>query len=504
LDRIDLKIPTLPGIAIELLEAVNRDQPDIKKASRIISTDAPLSAKVLRTINSPLYGLRTKISSVNQAMVMLGGNAVKNLALSFSLVSKFNSKKVPKYSYEQFWKDSLCGAVAARAISLRLKAESSEEAFFCGLLQNIGSLILVESFPEEYKLVVSEMQQHSGTTTNEYELKIIGNDHTRVGEYAIRKWGLPNFFQEAIRFHHERQLLEVSSSKQRLMNQIIYMSSLFIEAFKTADLNSAMAAICEYIDECGLSKLIDPTKIIQVVSDEVQSIFPIFEIRVDDRDLLRISESAKTCLDELSTNLLLKVRKQQHNIEQLRMDTITDGLTRIYNQRHFIKMLKYEMERAKRHGAALSLIIADIDEFKAINDFYGHLAGDYALKIIAARLKKAIRGTDYIFRYGGEEFAVILPGTFGTDALHIADRVREAIGSTPICYHGKAFKVTMSFGISSLNAIASIDLEGLIHMADEALYDAKDGGRNRCCLYDNSIFYQNKSLIHAVDDEDVV
>ena len=503
LNKVDIKLPTLPGIALELINAMKGDEPDIQRIAEIISADAPLSAKVLKTVNSPLYGLANKISSVNQAIVLLGANSVKSLAMSFSLIANFRSKKGSCFTYSKFWKDSLIGAVAARAISRRLNTKFTDELFFCGLMQNIGSLILAESFPNDYEAVIEEMARLS-KTAQKAELQILGTDHANVGELAIRKWGLPEFFVASIRYHHEPDMFESELSKENLSIQILHLSSLFIDVFNSNDIDIALGEINQYGIKYGFASLFSPTEIARQVIDEVKPMFPLFEIEVDDSELLRISESAKSNLYELSTEIVTQQKISDLKIEELKLKSVTDGLTNLYNQRHFIEILKREIYRATRYKIPLSLIMADIDEFKAINDFYGHLAGDYSLKTIATRLKNTIRESDYLFRYGGEEFAVILPSTSSFEAKQIAYRLGDAIRATPIIYNGKTLQITMSFGVAHLGAKASVDLEGLIHMADEALYEAKNSGRDRCCMYEEKSFDHTNPTILIVDDEEVV
>ena len=148
------RLPTLPGVAMKILRAMGRDTPDIREISEIISLDAPLSAKVLKMVNSPFYGLSNKITSVHQAMVYLGLNTVKNLALSFSLLRAFEHKNKSSFDYVQFSKDSLVGAIAAKLIAEKTNRQHGENAFFLGLLQNIGLPIMAESMPVQYEEVI--------------------------------------------------------------------------------------------------------------------------------------------------------------------------------------------------------------------------------------------------------------------------------------------------------------------------------------------------------------
>jgi diguanylate cyclase (GGDEF)-like protein len=170
-----------------------------------------------------------------------------------------------------------------------------------------------------------------------------------------------------------------------------------------------------------------------------------------------------------------------------------------------MEILYQEISRAARYKTPLSIIMADVDHFKSINDFFGHQAGDHALKCVSAQLRKLLRDSDHIARYGGEEFAIILPMTPLKDTLLTAERLRKSIESLKIIYDERSISVTMSFGIASFEKDRDIDVAGFIKMADEALYDAKNTGRNKCCSYKHQNPSQVPSLtVLVIDDEEVV
>jgi len=160
--------------------------------------------------------------------------------------------------------------------------------------------------------------------------------------------------------------------------------------------------------------------------------------------------------------------------------SITDGLTGLYNHRHFHEQLEVEVNRAQRYDLNLSLIMIDLDHFKKFNDSYGHLEGDTLLRKIAQILKSSLRETDYVARYGGEEFAVILPETNKAGASFAAERVRKTISEQTFGEVGE--KMTISLGVASYPDDACLRTD-LIKKADEALYRAKKEGRNRTCLF---------------------
>ena len=237
------KLPTLPGVAIKILQATQRETPSIKEISDIISTDAPLSAKVLQVVNSPFYGLANKISSVSHAMTYLGLNSVKNLALSFSLMQHLRKKNQSALSYVQFWKDSLVGAVSAKLVAERISRKHGENAFFLGLLQDIGVLILADSFPESYPAVCQKASSGDGAL-HEVESEVIGTDHMVVGEYVTGRWGFPISFSAPIGAHHVPERLETAVEEVHLLARVLNLSSLFVELLNGVD----TPGVCGRID----------------------------------------------------------------------------------------------------------------------------------------------------------------------------------------------------------------------------------------------------------------
>ena len=185
---------------------------------------------------------------------------------------------------------------------------------------------------------------------------------------------------------------------------------------------------------------------------------------------------------------LKKIRGLQQKIRLLQEELITDELTRILNRRGlmqrigpFVDEVRYQLGHPeKRKGFILrnfSLIFVDIDNFKIINDTYGHSTGDTVLKEIAQRLREAVRGSDIVGRYGGEEIVIGLLGANSRDAKRIAENLRLKIEEGPFHHGNNYLKVTASFGTASLDK--KMDTNQLIDAADKALYKAKEGGRNR-------------------------
>ena len=190
-------------------------------------------------------------------------------------------------------------------------------------------------------------------------------------------------------------------------------------------------------------------------------------------DRLRVLSSAANHL-ALALRNSLEFRKTKARADH-------DGLTRISNRHHFDTRLREEMKRHQRHQDELSLMMIDLDYFKSVNDTYGHQAGDLVLQEVGKILNSTLRESDFPARFGGEEFVVILPQTREDQAWILAERLRDRIGQTVFRFQKKRFRVTASIGIAGLKPGALTPPECLLHNADQALYLAKNSGRNMVC-----------------------
>ena len=174
-----------------------------------------------------------------------------------------------------------------------------------------------------------------------------------------------------------------------------------------------------------------------------------------------------------------------HKTQELKKISITDELTGLLNRRYFQERISEEMERSRRHHLPLSLIMMDMDNFKSINDTYGHIVGDEVLKVAARCLRNYIRTIDVAARYGGEEFTVILPQTVKEDAKAIADRICHEMSKLDFPFEHADIPFTASIGLATLPEDAD-SIEELIRNADLALYQAKTEGKNRVVVYRRS------------------
>lgn len=201
IEKIDT-IPTLPVIVNRLNSVIYSPQTSAKEVSKILSMDPALSSKILRIVNSAFYGLPNRITSVTHAIIMLGFNTVKNIAISSSVLDIFKKEATDVNRLKEIWKHSIGVASAAKVIAKNLGQVVLEEFFMSGLLHDIGYIALFVYQYEKF-LEFVEKSKSSADSTIVLEKSIFGYDHQEIGGYLFQKWNMPKLLEEAVSFHHE-------------------------------------------------------------------------------------------------------------------------------------------------------------------------------------------------------------------------------------------------------------------------------------------------------------
>ena len=191
---------------------------------------------------------------------------------------------------------------------------------------------------------------------------------------------------------------------------------------------------------------------------------------------------AEEALENARAELEIKVKERTSELmeanRKLNELSITDGLTGLFNHRHFLRELESEYRRALRYSRNLALLLLDIDHFKEVNDRYGHPCGDFVLKNLAGLLKGCLRSADIAARCGGDELAIILPETNKSKAAEVAEKLRRQLEKSPFEWDGESFKITCSIGVAALPDLGIDNWHSLLESADKSLYRAKGEGRN--------------------------
>ncbi len=277
-------LPTLPHVLIKLLEACNTEDTDPEKLTHIISSDPSISTKVLRLANSSFIGLPTKFKSLGQAVVYLGSDSIRNIAITASVQQVFSIAKTNgTFNLKRFWWHSLMCAALAKRIAKKISFEFDEEAFISGLLHDIGRLLLLNSKNDAITSIVENSYDNENTAVLEKEK--IGVSHCEVGAWLIRQWKLKSFMADAVLYHHEKP--ERIKDSFPLVKIIYVANELCIGYF---DEKNSGNNVAEYL--LGL-KDNDILSITSGAEEEVKSIAESLEIQLETPGSSNIQDTEK-------------------------------------------------------------------------------------------------------------------------------------------------------------------------------------------------------------------
>jgi diguanylate cyclase (GGDEF)-like protein len=473
-------LPTLPTIAMQVLELTQRSDADIAEIARIISKDAALSGKILRTVNSSFYGRSQAVGTISGALVILGLQSVKTLVLGFSLVTNLNKKQSNGFKHLEYWKRSIYAATAARSLAARINMVQQEEAFLAALLMDIGMLVLDIVLGDQYGDIYARSKTHAELLAA--ETRSLEVTHAAVGGILAESWKLPPLLSVPIAFHHIVE--EVSDQAVKPLTQLVALAGRCADVFVEEDAAQAIADVRRQGGELYKLSEADCDAMLADIGKRTKEIAPLFDIKIaGGNDFEAILKRANEALVEITLQTQQQSTTLQQQNQELIVKAVTDGLTGLANRARFDEVLAAQFASIAANpagGAApLSLLMIDIDKFKSINDRFGHPAGDTVIKAIGRLLKSAARQQDLAARYGGEEMVLLLPGTPKATAAAIAETVRRAICAKPVQANATSIPVSASIGVATFElGGALVNGSHLTKAADLALYSAKHNGRN--------------------------
>jgi diguanylate cyclase (GGDEF)-like protein len=477
-------LPSIPTVVLEVLDLCQGDDIGIGQVAKVLSRDPALSARVLKVANSPWYGVRSQITTLERAVTIIGINATLSLALSFSLVRGLQSAKGVGLDHQAYWRRCVIIAAASQVIGRWANAAGHNELFLGGLLQDIGILALNVSIPETYgRLITSAKGDHE--LLAKLELQEFGCDHAEIGAWLLERWNLPLNLQLATASSHNAHCDKTElSAFCRCVALATYVAGIWTQS--DASVATALAR------EKSVSLFDMSSSQFKKILDDVGHILPEITANLDIS--IGGGEFIDRTLDQARATLVELALQAQRAVQEIQLQAQHDDLTSLANRSYLNEILPRQFSLAREAKQPLSMLFADIDNFKLINDSHGHRGGDRVLVSIAHVLRQNTRGTDIVTRYGGDEFLVLLPGAGDKEAIDISMRILNAVQAQPHKIDDNvAITVTISIGCATMSASSDFSsAEDLIRSADRCLYAAKIGGRNRVIAFDQ--LPQNASL----------
>ena len=489
----DVRLPSPPAIAVRILDLVKKDKSSFRELGDIIQADLALTGRILRLANSGLYSSTKKIGNIETAVAVLGENALKNIALSFIIAQTFERQKGERFDITRLWRRSITAAVAGQLLSAAIGFKN-DDIFITTLLQDIGIGTMFVCRKNEYLQVLDE-KAVSGLPVTTIERQVFDFDHQEMGAALLKMWGLPESVYLPIRYHHDAESapLEIRPLCQ-LIRTSDRIAAVYSGTSSVRNVRRAKEMLSKTYDfsEDRAMQLIDT---VAQKSGEILSQFNIESGRTRsyseilqkaNEELSRLNLSCQTLVIEFKETQqkaeLLAAELKSAN-EKLRNAAFRDELTGLYNHRFFQESLTNELASVERYRHAVAIIMFDVDNFKTINDTWGHRGGDTVLRGIGRYLLRTTRASDVAARYGGDEFIILLRETNVDGARVRADLICSELGSTPIETEGLRIEITVSVGIAEHQPGTPVNKENLIDRADQAMYISKNAGRNRVSAY---------------------
>jgi diguanylate cyclase (GGDEF)-like protein len=485
-------LPSLPIVALEVLNLTRRDDVSIDALAKVVQNDPALTAKILKVVNSSMFGIPREIGSIRQAMVILGLRTVKVLTLSFALVDSVQKTGDSGLNVAEYWRRSLTTSVAARLLAKIALPRQTEEAFVAGLLSDLGLFAAWRCAPAEYSPVFAAAQSY-GEGLCEIEARTFGVTHADLSRELLRKWNLPESVCAAVGAHHGKDIEQLTGESRALAN-VVFAATRIADVFcghtpaakldevrsrsaaqlgvNPESINEAMAALEAHVKETASLLSLDIGATTGYAQLQLDAAAQLASVGME----AEMERAAASRREEAARNEAQRLQAEKAAILEV---ASTDGLTRVANRAAFDRRLEEELGRAETGGRGLGLILLDVDHFKRFNDTHGHQAGDEVLRQVAACLRDVAGSAGLVARYGGEEFAVICLEDAANQVRSLAESIRAAIEARPVNYEGKTLRVTASLGVSYAEPKRRRLPAEIVESADRRLYAAKRGGRNR-------------------------
>jgi diguanylate cyclase (GGDEF)-like protein len=488
-------LPSLPSVVIRIIDASKDPEIGLAEVADIISPDPALSAKLLKIANSPMYARVHEVSTLRDAVSVLGLNASLTVALSFSLVSSLKSQTGDGDDFRNFWKRSIISATVAKQIGLVLNEKNLEEFFLASLLQDIGMLAVscarLTDPADDCEYLDNCNKTHFERVR--CEKSHWGIDHSDIGAWLLKSWQLPEKLYQAVLCSHSKDCNTSTKMTSRKFSQCVWLSGVLSDIWIEQDHERIIE---EHRTSVQQLLGMDQTAFYEFISEidsqlpDMASLFDV--VLLDEKSREQILNQARNILVEQNLQLIQKFDQRQQEIESLQekaqnieQEANRDHLTGTSNRKHIEELLATEFELSRLRQRPLSLAFIDIDNFKPINDTYGHQGGDLVLQNIARFFSSQIRQQDSLARYGGDEFLLLLHNTAADDAYVLLQRIMASLRESPgIEVNQQLIKITISIGMASFTPDDKAKSpRQLIEEADKALYQSKKSGRNTLNRY---------------------
>ena len=488
------KLPSNPAIAAQILELVNDPNSSAEQFAQAIEADVALAARLLEMANAARFAQRTPATTIQRAVTILGLRRIRMVALGFQLVSHLDRLGNCPFDLKRFWQQSVLRACLGRQIATNVAPNHAEEAFLIGLLQDCGVLPLVQLYGAEY----GELYTRNLAPAAFYQKEREQFRHSHVDAIGVmaKGWKLPAIIAEPLAQHHTPIELERGAPEsQRLCALSYFLGSMRLHSDQSDSRSGPTLRYYAHrnlgLDEQGL------TDCFVKAAESYRDIAPLLRDQLPaELDVTDILEEANRLLSDVASETELhlevaeaereQVLRQQvhlkHALGQYREQAARDPLTGLLNRAALLDEATKYIKEGASDRVPLAVFFLDLDNFKRLNDEYGHERGDEVLRRVADAISGILPDGALSGRYGGEEFVVVLPACNHDEALQRAKQVANAVRGIDYVRLRLRMPITCSLGAVWARPGAAVVPQQLIAAADELMYQAKRSGKDRCCF----------------------
>ncbi|MFA9477469.1 diguanylate cyclase [Phycisphaerales bacterium AB-hyl4] len=481
-------MPVNPGPLLSVLRASPSDPDSVVSA---LGRCPALSARLLSVTNSAAFGVTREIDNVRRAVLHLGANRARSIALAFGLRALHEGIGLDEPWMSQLWIASLRKAAVAELACELIDPSRSENAFCLALIQDLGLPLLVGLDPGHYERVIAAERQGQWCAM---ERERFGIDHIELSMRLLRSWDAGTELRQAVYRHHEppqlpdveRKRLSAVLDRRAAMRIPLYLASMmphFDEDLSPEQQEWLVALHATFLAPTYAT----PDVFFQAAVDRAEPLHAQHGEAMPRRAQLtrELVEAVTTDTMGMVTQLSrleVAVGRQREDLDNLRFQAFTDPLTKLLNRRGFMHLAERRLEVAGAQGLSACLMMLDMDNFKPVNDRFGHEAGDRMLRGVAKLLRRSLDRNDLIARIGGDEFVVLLCSLDEAQAREVVERVTSVCLDRRIKVvrepEGEAM-VRFSLGAAYADRVSStLGLEQLLQAADEAMYQRKREGKH--------------------------
>jgi diguanylate cyclase (GGDEF)-like protein len=474
--RASRSLPSPPVVAARLIELGEDPNVSVDRLVDVLRPDPALTARLLRLANSPLYARRRRADNLHQAVVLLGLDAVFTAALSLTLVSDRRALGSSQLSFRDRWSRSVHAAVSAQMLARRCGGVIPGDAFLAGLMQDIGILVAARLEPDTYAPLTAD-SGHADFVAREIE--VLGVDHAAIGAVLLEAWHLPPQIVSAVAKSHTGG----DRAGDRLAN-IVTVGALVAD-WIAGEPEQLLAAVGIAERMLGLDR-VELSGVLDEIADALPDLAVLLDAQAPPPE--QLAEMAADAMVARQMQHRYVMQQMQEDLvglsevtRQLELANRTDVLTGLLNRRYLDEVLAREFERAMTIGHGLSVLFIDLDDFRDVNEAFGHQGGDAILCAAAEMVTATLRDGDMVGRFGGDELVVVLPATAGWQGDVVADRLVHAFARNPILVeHGVFHHQSITIGTASVDQLPEVEsVSELVRLADEAMYVAKRNGKGR-------------------------